>query len=832
MESFKKKFLHYFLYLKFIIFFINLSQIFSDECPYNNPFLFEDECTTGICSLDYIETAICTINNEIVKTQWFNNIIYFSDFSTIIFDYIDIYANSNGNLFLLASCLDSSIYDKRIIYILKNDGSEYFTTENPVLLFDNLSSKKEHGNIFTIQLNNTIDNKEYLISISPNNTFELYDIDENYVYEKSMNQLFDIDYFYQNTSAFLELEDYYYCLGMIGSFESSSYLFIYKLSFKSKDITEFSPIISYQKFSSSKEGMVSCYKTDLQYILCFYKTVTYNYSVIAFQQNLEMISSFTFSSQQKENYFFKCVHYYEEVGAFAYFDSDGLLTLEFKELTSSYQLQNYYSKRDYLKTIIETKNYSGERNDIIQLDDKKLCFVTSYSDYFYLIIFNDYKEGEIKIRKYTFDIYNLYLYAFDSKISITLYNNFIAVASGYSQMKSIDNDILEESSSLIIFSYANSIDFEIDITDYLKSYQDIIIDFNKNCNIDNNIFGLVPNGIKIINFEEEFKLLSSKNNRILKIGDSISTNENITLNLYGNITIPKNRKIKYAMIVTEPDYDTYQKYVTTTICDCEEDQEKNGYFIKKNYTGKHSYCNIKINENEITNQCLDDNCNLCLQKNNSICVLCKNEAIKLEEGSITCLLPETTYIQTSLPETTYIQTTLPETTIPKTKLPETTIPKITYIQTTLLETTIPKTTYMQTKLPETTIIKTTYIQTKLPETTYIETTLTVTTFIDNIYITTVLIDSKIIETTEIETSYDKTALVDSTNIESSIPKSTYNQIFPSQTITIGTIIENESYIKDTSTIIGTFPEKTFTNENMSLISSLFYAVEEYEQNEQ
>ena len=644
------------------------------------------------------------------------------------------------------------------MYILKEDGREYFIDEFPVILFDNLLSPKKHGNIFTIKLNNTINNKEYLISISPNNTFELYDIEKKHVYEKSMKDLFGSNDFYQFTSAFIELGNYSYCLAMMASFESNSYLYLYKLSFQSIDITEVSPIISYEKYSSSQARMVSCYKTKLNYIICFYQTRTYNYKAIAFNNNLEFITTGIITSEKKEeSMFFKCVHYFEETGAFAYFNSEGLLTLQFKLFTSSYTFENFYNKRDSLSISIGEMYYSVEYNDIIKLENKKICFVTTYIKMFYLIIIKDYHNGEIKIRKYALNLYNLNLHEFNNKINLSLYNDFIAIAAAHYYIKSLLD--IEDSSSLVILSYANSKDFEIDITYYLKSYQDIIIDLNSNCNIDNNIFGLVPNGVKIINYEEEFELLSSKDNRKLNIGESINNDENITLILSKNITIPKNRKIIYAMIATEPDYDTYQKYVNTNVCACEEeDQEKNGYFIKNNYIGRHSYCNIKINENDLTNQCLNKNCSLCLKGNSSICVLNLNEQIKIEDGTIASLDSK---IETILPETTYIETKLLETTYIKTSFPET-----TFIGTTFLEYIFSKET-----LPETTIPKITYI----------------------------------------EATYIQTSLIDSINIEISTSKTNNNQIIPSQTIDIEKIIG--------STFIETIPKKHFINDYTNIIET-------------
>ena len=205
---------------------------------------------------------------------------------------------------------------------------------------------------------------------------------------------------------------------------------------------------------------------------------------------------------------------------------------------------------------------------------------------------------------------NLYLYEFREILKMSLYNNFIALCSSYIQRISFENND-EHSSSLLLLSYPNSIDFDIDISDNIINTQSVIIDLNSKCNIDNNIFGLIPIGVQIINFDEIFRLTSTKNDRNINIGESINIDENISLAIssINNFTIIG--KIEYAMIITEPEYDIYNKYVNKLEY-YGIDEENNGYFIRKNYTGKHSYCNIKLNTSIFTNECSDPYCKLCL----------------------------------------------------------------------------------------------------------------------------------------------------------------------------------------------------------------------------
>ena len=452
---------------------------------------------------------------------------------------------------------------------------------------------KINGNVFSIRLNNTNNNtnddREYIASISSSNMFEIYDINpnRNRNYNKTLDVLFKRKNYYKNISTFIELDNNYY-FGFVGKDDSDSFLlYLYKLSFSSIDIDNVSPLITSKSIQSLYSKIVSCYKTELKYIICFYLINTNKkYKIMAFEhQKLDIKGSFIFAQENKEeNYFFKCVHYFEEVGAFAIFNP------EKRSFTFSFILHknnnfvNYYSQRENITLNLENLKSDIDNNDLIKLNDKKICFISSNatSGYVNLVIINDYLDGKIKIRYYKINL-NLYLLTILNKISLTLYNNFICLALSYSQIKSYDR---EETSSLIIFSYPNSIDFDVDITDNLKHNQSTSIDLNSKCKIDNNIFGLIPKGIKIINFTEVFELFSSKDNRRLNIGDYIDIDENVILMLSNNtnINIPKLGKIVYSMVITEPDYAIYNKYIIESEWDCfGEDDENQGHFIKNNY---------------------------------------------------------------------------------------------------------------------------------------------------------------------------------------------------------------------------------------------------------
>ena len=578
-----------------------------------------------------------------------------------------------------------------------------------------------------------MEDKEYIWAISLNNLIELYDLDAHAKYGFGVNQMLGTYSYTPHISSFLEIDNNYF-LGLKGINEGKNTFLLYKLNYSLNDneITTRATSISYQ---STNSKIVSCYKTVLKYIICFYQNSFKFYYANAYDQNLGFVTyTDIFDESEDENAFFKCAHYYEEVGIFGYFNSENLFTFKFMLLQNK-TFQNYYTQRETLVLNLDLFD-SYKMNDIIKLDDKKICFLSSNNyDILYIVIINDYNEGKIKIRYYEINMNNLYLCTLKDLLKMSLYNDFIALAFNYNK---ITLDGYEESSSLLLLSYPNSKDFEIDITQYFTTpINNIIIDLNSKCNIDNNIFGLIPIGIKIINFDDIFTLLSLKSYNTISIGELIDTDENITLLVNGINNFPIIGKIEYAMIITEPEYNIYNRYVNKVEYNGDgEDDENNGYFIRKNYTGKHSYCNIKLNTNELTNHCQEPNCKLCYGSNTDICIF--------ESTNI-----ETTIIQNAVLETTNIYTTFIATTIMETTIIETTTPEIT-----IIETSIPLTTYIEK--PSIFIEQDTYnIYSTLPKTTNFEITNIITTNI---------------KSTHIETNYIESSLIDKNTNENLSPK--------------------------------------------------------------
>ena len=257
---------------------------------------------------------------------------------------------------------------------------------------------------------------------------------------------------------------------------------------------------------------------------------------------------------------------------------------------------------------------------MIKIEDSKFCLVNMSPglDKVNIIIVNNYVDNKIKIRYYIYRTFDLYSYSIKYQLSISIYNGLIAIGCiGVYESET-------NYGSVIIFNYPNSTDFIIDMTDNISSLNNPIIKFYEKCNIENNIFGYIFHGIKIIDISEGFKLLYEDNKLEISKDSIISNNTNIELALTRDIKNKNKGRIQFAMVLTEPEYEIFNQYSTlidNKYCgeDC-DDEKKN--FKKQRYFGRISYCDIIINSNNLTNEC-NENCDVCLKNEEMTCISCK-----------------------------------------------------------------------------------------------------------------------------------------------------------------------------------------------------------------
>ena len=353
--------------------------------------------------------------------------------------------------------------------------------------------------------------------------------------------------------------------------------------------------------------MISCYETSINYyIVCFFKNTENKYIMIVYSQDLvEQANTELGEDDSENNHFFKCAHFFEETGVFAYFNKN-----EPYELTFQFKTYSSNSISDFNENIpyLSIDNYNFNRyislNDIVKAKDKKIYYVgvTEDKKILYIISIINYSEEKLSIRIYRINMYNLYNYAFFFDIGIVVYKNFLALGSSFN----IGEDGTSYS-SLIIFSYPNTTNVSFEISEYLFNNNNIKIN---NLEIEligeyimeNNIFGYVFSGIQILE-NCNLTVIYLVNEDGEKIINPYFLEKNQTIKLIipkSNEYNPFNCTFKYASIVREPEYDKFNEYPEKIVDTAESDKE-NLFFdsIKNNYIGKHSYYNLFL-ENKLT----------------------------------------------------------------------------------------------------------------------------------------------------------------------------------------------------------------------------------------
>ena len=718
-----------------VVLILSFKNIFLEEiCPKNKPILNSTDCSLKNCTNEQFNSKECIIANSIIKTQWLNN---FRDFGEYAYRSISISLSSKGDMIVESTNDPKS--SKRLFYGLKENGRPLFknkTTDEDTPLYS-INSPSSSGNYqlesYVIKLSGEHnDGKEYFFSLSKRSSLaEIFDFDNDKIESTDSKTFADGKYIFSHRQVIMPFDssgdNFFYLIGIVGSTSSSSssssqiYLYKYKL----QSFTNFEGEMTELKEISNGYGEdISCFTTSSEKIICFY--LTKESDTIYF--NLHKFNKDDFSNENvtkyisnyyEEKFYYKCIHLKDNIGVFSsFYQLEEIYPFfMFKEFKDD-KFENYLNSSYVDSTIIIKKSdflYSLAFNDLIKINDNKIAFVSASAnrEILYITTFYISREKKVRIRYYLIEIFALYSRKIYKDLRIHNYNNFITCGISYCKTGDCpDSSSIPHYSTLMIFSYPNSNDSTITLEEYI--YNDNSLDLlNLKLNlttqltIENNIFGYILTSIKIVKIEgapSEYKSFSSKIQSDEIREDYLMANDDYIIFKFtgGGKHIPKvNKQIEYYFIVTEPDYNTYESYTY----DVEGESDQND-FERKEYIGKSSYYYIK-SDNELSFDCSDSNCHICLKDHKEKCLSCLynynpsgdsyKECLEQEEP----IIVETTLVITILTTTpttepiTTILTTEPITTILTTE-PITTIPTTELISTIL--TTEPITTIPTTEL--------------------------------------------------------------------------------------------------------------------------------------
>ena len=630
------------------------------ECPKSTPIYIKssDNCEIKYCGSKDFSSGECEIKNDLVKTQWLNNIITISSFN---FRYINFAKYENGDMVIGISEYPGSI--TREFYGIKYNGRPLFTKDSNETFYYITEIPEDSNGIFEgegLIVKANPDGKEYYFYLSKlENYAEMFDLENGNNYCTSSSSFGGNENVFSLRHAIVPLStsnnDYPYIIAYLVNIGNDNRKLVFRKYNFGLNYMNTPPCFSFYNYdilnTKEKENaigfIVSCFESENKYIICFYLTkvseqINWETSqklylnLIKYSPDLKDEKSTKFEITLEDEFnFYKCAHLSGDVGIFAYFDyySDIVRAhLLFKQFNNN-QFEDFLPDSDLIsnsKLLINSTNLSNHLliNDIIKVSDNNIYFCSTLSnkETIYIVNIKIFGDKKIKLRYYYIPSFKLYNYKILFELRIHIYKNFLAFSSSFCPNETCSADEDEHYAGLILFSYPNGTDYTLDLEKYLFNnnipINDIQIDLRDYIIIENNLFGYIYDTIFIQNIEgyENLKLFSSINPSEEIVNEkNISQNEKIIIapiniaNNYGLI----NCKFEYIYNVSNPQlsiYDTYADYI--------EGDDDTDYYSINQYSGRLNYYNI-ILKNELSTVCDNNDCALCLRNNKNYCITCK-----------------------------------------------------------------------------------------------------------------------------------------------------------------------------------------------------------------
>ena len=647
-----------------------ITQILLSECPITEPILVNGNCEMKNCSKEEFDSKSCIINNTIIKIQWLNNIIMIGGLS---YRYINFGTYSNGDMVVETTCYPAK--SQRYFYGLKKNGRPFFTNkttqdETPY----NLIETKEFsysGGLYeaeSIIIKSSEDGdgngKEYFLNIGKLDcSVELYDLEKNTFYYKSLKKFTTYEYIktfrhtifsfpagnnkYLYFIGFTSDKNYWWDVNVTVHFQKHIFNSINDFE-NTESVYDSAPILL-----KGCGTIMSSFLTEKGLIIVFFLTKSDNniyYNIRKYEADFSNPVEFKFQSYiDNDKIFFKCIHLKEEVGIFVYYKSiDNIQTLcmAFREFNITNNTFVNYLSDEHSEILLNKKvfNVDALLSDMIKLNEDKICLFTllENKETAYIILVDIFGVKQIKIRYYYIPIFGLYNFKILYELRIHNYNNFMAFASSNCPNKKCESDRDEHYSNLIIFNYPNSTDTEFNIEEYIIKnntnihFNEVEIDLKTNLIFENNVFGYILSnvGIEDIIDCDDYKLYSSKDEtKEINANTILDLDENFKIKYIGNDKVYRvlNCKIQYYFIATEPDLSIYDIYPEKK----QGDEDNEALFKKEKYYGRLTNF-IIISNHELSTECKNNTCDLCLNEQKDYCLTCKYKYSFMADGTKIC----------------------------------------------------------------------------------------------------------------------------------------------------------------------------------------------------
>ena len=650
----------------FILFKISKSDV---KCNKTHPILKDGNCVSTYCSEEEFKNSECIINNDIIKTQWLSNIIQINENQN---RFVHPFLTKDNDLIIQTTSL---IYysQKRNYYGLTKEGRYFFTDsrgeEYPYFSIEAQDGEilyKSEGIATAVQFEN--DNNDYFLSVGIYPEYaELIDYKGKTISRKLTEEFYYVPVVSEVSSIFLMTKTpvdldkkKYYIVSFLIYWTDGFYYFMCKIYyFNSTNINNGYERVVNKNYLSANRRITSCFQSPTSLLIfCFYQSDAYNFHIIVYEPNLDLdekTNKIIDSGDKSEGniyIFFKGVCLLDNVGFYLYYKSINSLP--------------YIAIKEYGTEIVNYRNYGGftldhytfnanlHLNDIIKIKSSQICFtsVDNSKEILYIALFIFYSDySKMMIRYYKIDLYQIYHKKVFFDLKLTEFGNYLTISSSMCLSTECSSNSNDHYSFLIIFGYPNSADVDFDLIQYLNETNQDLNNMNiilhKYINtkaIENNIFGYVYKGIKILSVPDSLNIKS--NELEIKQDYYLQENENISISISIENQNEKDEYIiKYALVYSDPDYSNLYDYVDFYVSKTEESDYYSDEFIEE-YIGRTAYFKI-IKNGILSTNCENEECLLCKQEgNNNVCIKCQG-IYNIVNNEKICKLPDTTEAEVS-----------------------------------------------------------------------------------------------------------------------------------------------------------------------------------------
>ena len=417
-----------------IFIFLNYKNFTKCTCPIENPIKIDGDCQLKYCTEIEFKNGICSIDNEIIKTQWLNNFIVFDEYR---YRYSNMAINKKGDFIFETS--SEELNGVRLFFGLKKNGRNYFKNNNneeiptkQIIVLDennnNEGAMKYESNIFFIQVKNGKfdENKEFLVSIGIFEGFmELYDLDDqNISFSKVPAVDFNNYVIYSKKCSIIELNNKEYLYFFNGKPKDSwdDYIVIKKYIFYDNKLNlDNMHDIPTKEIKALFSRNANAFKTDSNQIVLFYVNLENKYKIEVLNEDLQtqdekILEQIPSPCHMGNEYFNKCIHLRDNIGIFIYYlnhDDNSFPYVSIEDINKEAGINTLFNFN--LLEITDEYQFNGypHLNDLVKINNKRFSYISTSLDkiILYIILFDLYNNNEnINIRYYKINLYDLYNY--------------------------------------------------------------------------------------------------------------------------------------------------------------------------------------------------------------------------------------------------------------------------------------------------------------------------------------------------------------------------------------------------------------------------------------